>query len=199
MFTGGGDLRSKPASGAFLVLFGVAGILPAPVLANTIYTYEISNGAFTTGTISGTVIVDATAQGITAVDVNAGTFGTFTNIFDRSVTGVPTDPFSQFSIEIVNTTDTAVLILRLDNLASLYSGQPVSIDNLSGLFQESMNQFITHDPGIPHPAFGQPFSGTLVSATPLPPTWTMMLIGIAGFGFAAYRRKSKATLMAVSA
>ena len=30
-----------------------------------------------------------------------------------------------------------------------------------------------------------------VSQTPLPPAWTMMLIGIAGVGFAAYRRKSK--------
>jgi hypothetical protein len=35
-----------------------------------------------------------------------------------------------------------------------------------------------------------------VSATPLPPAWTMMLIGLAGFGFVAYRRKSKAALMA---
>jgi hypothetical protein len=31
---------------------------------------------------------------------------------------------------------------------------------------------------------------TQVAVTPLPPTWTMMLIGIAGFGFVAYRRKS---------
>jgi hypothetical protein len=36
---------------------------------------------------------------------------------------------------------------------------------------------------------------TTVSATPLPPTWTMMVIGLAGFGF-AYRRKSKQALMA---
>ena len=36
---------------------------------------------------------------------------------------------------------------------------------------------------------------TPVSATPLPPTWTMMLIGLAGFGLAAYRRKSKPALM----
>jgi hypothetical protein len=34
-----------------------------------------------------------------------------------------------------------------------------------------------------------------VSATPLPATWTMMLIGLAGFGFVAYRRKSKPALM----
>jgi hypothetical protein len=34
-----------------------------------------------------------------------------------------------------------------------------------------------------------------VSTTPLPPTWTMMLMGLAGFGFVAYRRKSKPALM----
>jgi PEP-CTERM motif-containing protein len=34
-----------------------------------------------------------------------------------------------------------------------------------------------------------------ISQTPLPPTWTMMLIGIAGFGFVAYRRRSKPTAL----
>jgi hypothetical protein len=32
----------------------------------------------------------------------------------------------------------------------------------------------------------------LTSATPLPPTWTMMLIGLAGFGFISYQRNKKA-------
>jgi hypothetical protein len=35
------------------------------------------------------------------------------------------------------------------------------------------------------------FSGSPVSATPLPPTWTMMLIGLAGFGFMLYRRNRR--------
>jgi hypothetical protein len=36
-----------------------------------------------------------------------------------------------------------------------------------------------------------------VSQTPLPASWTLMLIGLAGFGFVAYRRKAKpAPLMA---
>jgi hypothetical protein len=30
-----------------------------------------------------------------------------------------------------------------------------------------------------------------VSATPLPPIWTTMLIGLAGFGCVAYRRQRK--------
>jgi PEP-CTERM motif len=32
-----------------------------------------------------------------------------------------------------------------------------------------------------------------ISQTPLPASWTMMLIGVAGFSFVAYRRKSKPT------
>jgi hypothetical protein len=35
-----------------------------------------------------------------------------------------------------------------------------------------------------------------LSATPLPPTWTMMLIGLAGFGLVAYRRKGRTSLEA---
>jgi hypothetical protein len=35
-----------------------------------------------------------------------------------------------------------------------------------------------------------------VSAAPLPPAWTMMLIGLAGFGFIAYRRKTKPEFLA---
>jgi hypothetical protein len=35
------------------------------------------------------------------------------------------------------------------------------------------------------------------SAVPEPPTWAMMLLGFAGIGFMAYRRKSKPALMAV--
>jgi hypothetical protein len=44
---------------------------------------------------------------------------------------------------------------------------------------------------------GEGFSFSFASAaavTPLPPAWTMMLIGIAGFGFVAYRRKSTSAM-----
>jgi hypothetical protein len=40
------------------------------------------------------------------------------------------------------------------------------------------------------------FSVTNVSAVPEPSTWAMMILGFASVGFMAYRRKSKATLMA---
>jgi PEP-CTERM motif len=46
---------------------------------------------------------------------------------------------------------------------------------------------------------GYYFNGTPISlsvtATPLPSSWTMMLIGLAAFGFVAYRRKAKPEFM----
>ena len=42
------------------------------------------------------------------------------------------------------------------------------------------------------------FNYAAVSATPLPPSWTMMLIGLAGFGFVAYRRQKQNTAIAAA-
>ena len=39
-------------------------------------------------------------------------------------------------------------------------------------------------------------TGTLTPAVPEPSTWAMLILGFAGIGFVAYRRKSKPTLMA---
>jgi hypothetical protein len=39
-------------------------------------------------------------------------------------------------------------------------------------------------------------TGPTVSAVPEPSTWAMMLLGFAGVGFVAYRRKAKPALMA---
>jgi hypothetical protein len=38
--------------------------------------------------------------------------------------------------------------------------------------------------------------GSVAPAVPEPSTWAMLLIGFAGIGFMAYRRKSKPTLVA---
>ena len=42
-----------------------------------------------------------------------------------------------------------------------------------------------------------PFTPTTTGAVPEPSTWAMMILGFAGVGFMAYRRKSKPALMAV--
>jgi hypothetical protein len=47
------------------------------------------------------------------------------------------------------------------------------------------------------PAIDNLSFGNGVSAVPEPSTWAMMILGFAGIGFMAYRRKSKPVLMAV--
>jgi len=51
--------------------------------------------------------------------------------------------------------------------------------------------------GNPAPTFNMAFSLDGVNAVPEPSTWAMMILGFAGVGFMAYRRKSKSALMAV--
>jgi PEP-CTERM motif-containing protein len=51
--------------------------------------------------------------------------------------------------------------------------------------------------GTPAPTFNMAFSLQGVNAVPEPSTWAMILLGFAGIGFMAYRRKSKPALMAV--
>jgi len=45
-------------------------------------------------------------------------------------------------------------------------------------------------------AFTEGFGNGLTGAVPEPSTWAMLVLGFAGIGFTAYRRKSKAALMA---
>jgi hypothetical protein len=50
--------------------------------------------------------------------------------------------------------------------------------------------------GITAPTFNMAFSITGVDAVPEPSTWAMMILGFAGIGFMAYRRKIKMGLNA---
>ncbi len=72
------------------------------------------------------------------------------------------------------------------NLTSLFylgalDGFQLSLDTLGLVYSYTDLLNIRHDT-----------VGTIsASATPLPPTWTMMLIGLAGFGFFLHRRKRR--------
>jgi hypothetical protein len=52
------------------------------------------------------------------------------------------------------------------------------------------------DPNSPIPPISTVVGGTFVGPIPEPSTWLMMLLGFAGLGFMANRRKSKPALMA---
>jgi hypothetical protein len=68
---------------------------------------------------------------------------------------------------------------------------PVTIDSLTA---NSVTFSYADGTGIPNGTYFQ--AQFVTSAVPEPSTWAMMLLGFAGLGFMAYRRKSKPTLIA---
>ena len=126
------------------------------------------------GTFSGHITVDLSTN--TALDANilAG------SPFIGSVWVLWTDPVLP-DISLLNSTGQALMFLSIDLVDNTVAGG-------------------TTRPTCPSTAGCGPFirnmQGTLTPAVPEPSTWAMLLIGFAGIGFMAYRRKSKPALMA---
>jgi hypothetical protein len=115
-------------------------------------------------------------------------------------------------------------LFQLNNISVVVNGSTVNGDNIDffpangnvetiddsiGFFHDTLGNILDtgryftgtlSDPTFVPGAYGIPgdsltITDISVATTPLPPTWTMILIGLAGFGFVAYRRKSMAALM----
>jgi len=162
------------------LLLVVAMAMPvAPAVADVVYTFDV-NGSTSAGVLSGTLTVDATTQTITGANIIAAGLGTYNSTVNQFSSGAnileSIDSFSPVS---------SVLLLQLDTAASLFGGLSTTID--------SSTTYILGPSGDE----GGTISGTLtVSAVPEPSTWAMMILGFAGLGFMAYRRKSKPAMLA---
>jgi hypothetical protein len=78
----------------------------------------------------------------------------------------------------------------LSDITAAASIPPASI-SMSGITS------VFFDNTIPSVSSDDTVTATLATAVPEPSTWAMMLLGFAGLGFTAYRRKAKPALMAV--
>jgi hypothetical protein len=127
--------------------------------------------------------------------------------FTLNATGVPflidlisnTSLGTGFDSATFKVSDNGNLIIN-QSFANLFSAQAFFSDNnllaiqlAGGLnnIQLAFNETMSGGEG-----FSFDYGTASVSATPLPPAWTMMLIGLAGFGFVAYRRQRKGTAFA---
>jgi hypothetical protein len=76
------------------------------------------------------------------------------------------------------------------SLSSLVSGGPLQVAGFNLLAEPAGNYFLEFIPSSPVPS-GDAFSGQVITAAvPEPATWAMLLLGFAGIGFLAYRRKA---------
>jgi hypothetical protein len=174
-----------------LTVLALASLIPAMTshaTAGVIYTYSVA-GSYgpgglhnVGGTLSGTLTVDATAHLVTAADITASTIP---NAFNVVVGNFALNP-DKWIVTLDNVSVHTTFRLQMDSATTLFAGLTTAIDSTSGF--DGFGYFPgDHD--------GSPFSGTLaIAAVPETSTWAMLLIGFAGMGIAAYRRKSKPVL-----
>jgi hypothetical protein len=74
---------------------------------------------------------------------------------------------------------------------AFFSNNLINVPLAAGLnnIQLSLNETMSKSGGFA-------YNYAAVSVTPLPPTWTMMLAGLAGFGFVVYRHKKRTAAVA---
>jgi PEP-CTERM motif len=122
---------------------------------------------------SGTVTLSPTTDKITAASINAGALGLFNGYLSQAIFGDQLD-FSQD-----NTTATYQTFFVV-SASQLFSGQAVTL--IGGPLGSSF------EPYGDLPLYAA--TGTIgpVPAVPEPSTWAMMVLGLCGLGFMAYRR-----------
>jgi hypothetical protein len=162
-----------------LLLGAAFAILSASASNATIYNYTGGGSYLGLGvspptiTFSGSFTFDTSTGFATAGSYTTSAPETFaTSFFDSHSATVNTQ-------DIENVSHTLVFDLQF-NQNDLLAGLTVNVLSNSELYAL---------PSLTNAGF--PVSGTFsVAAVPEPPTWAMMILGFAGIGFMAYRRRS---------
>jgi hypothetical protein len=170
------------------LLLGAAMALPLTSASAAIYDYS-GSGTYTdfqsglSETFSASFVFDTASDMVTSAAISSP-LGEFDTILPTK-TG---DAGGVFSLFVGTGTITSPFFsLFLIDPAAMLLGQPVTLNEDSEIIQLFTTQ---------GPALGVNLTGTFTAAVPEPSTWAMMLLGFAGLGFMAYRKKSKSASMA---
>ena len=171
--------------------------------------YNVTGSSPTGQTLAGTIDGDAALANVTAVDLLvSGVANPLIFVVDYLT---PTLTATN------NVGVTAIIYLSFaggpaeSDFAPIYNSYQAglieiftayNIDNCGGganylqCVVATLNQSLAARSALNETFGGQVFVATAVSGIPEPSTWAMMILGFAGVGFMAYRRKSKPALMA---
>src|SRR5580698_9918591 len=148
-----------------------------PARADTVYDWTLSGSSFSG---SGTITLSSTEE----TTNNGGGYDATAMTGEVNSVGV-TGPTSYFGSDnvvypsattVVDGFGLGVLLANTDMIA-IDPGSPYNV-------QYSVNNTTYND---------ESFDLTLLTATPLPPTWTMLIAGFIGLGFFAYRGSKKSS------
>jgi fluoride ion exporter CrcB/FEX len=178
--------------------------------------YNVTGSNLLGQTLTGTLEGDAALNTVTAVDLLvSGVANPFTTLSSYSSPAHPayngsTSPallvyngsFTEFIFLGASLSD--IPLLAFDwyqhDIAwanSTYNVAMCGTDPICQAVVAQRNAIALNDLASNYPNFlNHAFAATAVAAVPEPSTWAMMILGFAGVGFMAYRRKSKAALIA---
>jgi hypothetical protein len=167
------------------IVYGVDLTSGTTSVVGQITTDGLTTGALATNDIVGIDVVISNSAGSTTLTALNGV-----NVTGGDLTATSSGLFYNFSsldsASFFFITNFSGSLLCFNNSAALcnggsHSAVDVSIASTSSFILESGNVEI---------------GAVAVSAVPEPSTWAMMILGFAGVGFLAYRRKAKPELMA---
>jgi PEP-CTERM motif len=202
-------LKSIHVISAAAIAMGVA-CLASPTNASTIYT--IVNGTVGSETLSGTITTDGIIGQLDNSDIlswNLSLTDGTTTLAISSANGsaagtnfgaLNSDPSTVYETATgiyINPSQGGYLFFQngpanTGGAQACWLGNNYTCSSGSSTMQVSFNGDLPAD--FQSKGIENPFE--IASAIPEPSTWAMMLLGFAGVGFMAYRRKSKPSLMA---
>ena len=189
---------------AFALAFALAPVDSAR--ADVVWNYQGVNFSnahdpFTTSNrVTGTLtFATPLAANLNLADESAATFS-FTAGPETVTSSTFTPSFSRLKIS----TDAAGNITAWDIDVAIGGGGDIRLENFNSIIGPNIGDQVTVGANFhgdanfnPQEAFAKNLVAgqfTLTAAVPEPSTWAMMILGFAGVGFMAYRRKSKGTL-----
>ena len=172
-------MRIKIAILLSLISVAAASSPAYAITVETDYTYTLVNGGYGTvdPPIFGTIIVEGLpSQTILSADLttNVGTFNVIANQVNEG---------NEYLLDLFGPPG-YILGLYLISPTTLFDGGGAVIDTADS------SLYLNGNP------VGTAYGTFVVAGVPEPSTWAMLLLGFAGLGFMAYRRKSKPALMA---
>jgi PEP-CTERM motif len=162
------------------LLLGAAMALPSSPASADVFNYT-GNGTYSdlslgAETFSGSFVFDATSRQVTAANLTTSSFGDFT--LDGQFL-----PDGNLEVFLINASFLFTLVL--DTPSTLALGQTTVVDPLASIASLGSNTLDAIH-----------FDGAFTTGVPEPSTWAMMILGFAGIGFTAYRKRRKDTAVA---
>jgi hypothetical protein len=136
-----------------------------------------------------------TGDGSGSVAFNLQDIANRTSAFSTQLVVNSQHPADSFSNDVFLAAGDYSLTWFMDGEARSFNGDFSVLQSSTADMSNTGTLFIDSDVALSF-ASGHDYSSNAVGAVPEPSTWAMMILGFAGIGFMAFRRKSKPALMA---